>query len=131
MSASQNPAMSETIQAQTTQWLRRAAGVRGTLVRGIRFPDGTFITDGSHKSFPASALEAAWRVVADAFQVLQAQHLPPARLNWIYSRTILHCAQRADGAILVVIVTRKSAEVDPAGLNQLLLEFQTNVPPAA
>lgn len=120
--------MSKAIQDQTTQWLRSAPGVRGTLVRGIRFSDETFVTDVPNQNFAASALEAAWRVVADAFQVLHAQHLPPTRLTWVYERTILHCVQRTDGAILGVIVTRKPAEVDLTGLNQLLTEFQTKEP---
>ena len=120
--------MSEAIQEQTTQWLRRAPSVRGTLVRGIRFADETFVSDVDSREFPVSALETAWRLVADTFEVLRAQHLPPTRLTWVYERTVLHCAQRADGAILGVFVTRKNLETDPAGLDRLLLEFQSLMP---
>ena len=123
--------MSEAFQDQTAQWLRRAPSVRGTLVRGIRFADETFVSDMDSRDFPASALEAAWRVVADAFQVLRAQHLPPSRLTWVYERTVLHCVQRTDGAILGVLVTHKSAETDPAGLERMLTEFQSLAPTAA
>jgi hypothetical protein len=122
--------MSKTLHDQTTRWLRTTPGVRGTLARGIRFSDETFVTDVNDPKFAAGALEAAWRVVADAFQVLRAQHLPPSRLTWVYERTVLHCVQRADGAILGVIVTRKHGEVDLTGLSHLLMEFQSNVPMA-
>jgi hypothetical protein len=122
--------MSEAIQDQTTQWLRMAPGVRGTLVRGIRFADETFVSDMISREFPLSALETAWRLVSDTFQVLRAQHLPPTRLTWVYQRTVLHCVQRADGAILGICLTKKSTETDPAGLDRLLSEFQSLVPPA-
>ena len=122
--------MSEAIQDQTTQWLRMAPSVRGTLVRGIRFADETFVSDVDSRDFPTSALETAWRLVSDTFEVLRAQHLPPTRLTWVYERTVLHCVQRADGAILGVFVTKKSTEADPAGLDRLLTEFQSLVPPA-
>ena len=85
--------------------------MRGTLVRGVRFADQTFVTDMDSRDFTANALEQAWRVVDDTFQVLSAQHFPPTRLSWVYERAVLHCVQRSDGAILGVFLTRKNAEV--------------------
>lgn len=123
--------MNEASADQTIRWLRRAPSVRGTLVRGIRFADETFVSDVDSRDFPVSALEAAWRLVADTFAVLRAQHLPPTRLTWVYERTVLHCVQRADGAILGVFVTKKKTETDPAGLDRLLTEFQSLVTPVA
>lgn len=123
--------MNQASQDQTIQWLRRAPSVRGTLVRGIRFADETFCSDLDARDFPVSALEPAWRLVADTFAVLRAQHLPPTRLTWVYERTVLHCVQRADGAILGVFVTKKKTEADPAGLDRLLTEFQALVTPVA
>ncbi len=122
--------MSEAIQEQTAQWLRQAQSVPGTLVRGIRFADATFVSDGDSREFPASALETAWRLVADTFAVLRAQHLPPTRLTWVYERTVLHCAQRADAAILGVFLPKKSTASDLAALDRLLTEFQSLVLPA-
>ena len=121
--------MSDAIQDQTTQWLRTASNVRGTLARGIRFADEKFVTDVDSQDFVVGGLEAAWRVVADTFQVLRAQHLPPTRLTWTCERTVLHCVQRADGAILGVIVTAKNAEADLTGLDRLLMEFQMQLAP--
>ena len=105
--------------------------VRGTLARGIRLADETFVSDGDDETFSASALQAAWRLVADAFQVLRAQHLPPSRLTWVHGRTVLHFVQRADGAIFGVIVKKRIADVDTNGLEQLLTGFQSQATPKA
>ncbi len=116
--------MSEQSKEQISQWLRAAPAVRGMLVRGVRFPDQTFVSDVDARDFPAAALEQAWRVVDDTFQVLSAQHFPPTRLSWVYERSVLHCVQRPDGAIFGVFLARKTTDVDTEGLNRLLSEFQ-------
>jgi hypothetical protein len=117
--------MSEESKEQISKWLRAAPAVRGMLVRGVRFPDQTFVSDVDARDFPLAALEQAWRVVDDTFQVLSAQHFPPTRLSWVYERLILHCVQRADGTILGVFLARKNTETDTEGLNRLLTEFQS------
>jgi len=116
--------MSEAGKEQMTQWLRTTPVGRGVLVRGIRFADETFVSDVDARDFPATALEQAWRVVADTFQVLQAQRFPPTRLTWIHEKTALYCAQRNDGAILGVFLSRKTPDVDPVALERMLAEFQ-------
>lgn len=117
--------MSEASKEQISEWLRTTAVLRGMLVRGIRFADETFVSDVEARDFPAVALEQAWRVVADTFQVLSAQRLPPTRLAWVHERTILHCVQRADGAIFGVFLSRKTADVDPVALEKIFAEFQS------
>ncbi len=117
--------MNPEAQEQLTRWLRALPALRGVLVRGIRFPDETFVTDFDSRDFPVAALEQAWRSVADTFQVLSAQQFPPTRLTWMYERTILHCVQREDGSILGVIVSKKGAESNPSDLDKLLQEFQS------
>ena len=84
----------------------------------------TFISDVDARDFSASALEQAWRVVDDTFQVLTAQHFPPTKLSWIFERAALHCVQRPDGAILGIFLARKNVEVDTVALTRLLAEFQ-------
>lgn len=108
---------------QLTKWLRTTRATRGTIVRGVRFADESFISDVDTKDFPALALEQAWRVVSDAFQVLTAQRIPPTRLSWVYEKAVLHCVRRHDGAILGIFVMRKAADLDMAGLNKMLAEF--------
>jgi hypothetical protein len=116
--------MSEKRKERIVEWLRAAPVVRGMLMRGIRFPDQTFVSDEDPKDFPAAGLEQAWRLVGDTFQVLSAQQFPPSRLSWVYERVVLHCAQRPDGAILGIFLSRRNVEADSAGLNRLLAEFQ-------
>ena len=109
---------------QIAKWLGRAPAVRGTLLRGVLFPDQSVVNDGADPDFPTSALEQAWRVASDTFQVLNAQRFPPTRLSWVYERAVLHCVQRKDGTLLGVFLTRKTAEADNDGLTRLLGEFQ-------
>lgn len=117
--------MSDKRKERISQWLRVAPTVRGMLVRGIRFPDQTFVSDMNTPDFPAGGLEQAWRLVGDTFQVLSAQQFPPTRLSWVYERMVLHCAQRPDGTILGVFLSRKNVEADSVGLNHLLTGFQS------
>lgn len=115
--------MSEPLQDKTARWLRSNVVVPGAIVRGIRFSDETFVTDVDTKEFPALALEQAWRVVADAFQVLAAQRIPPTRLNLVHERAVLNCVRRHDGAIMGIFTTRKAGDVDMNAVNRLLNEF--------
>lgn len=115
--------MNEETKQRITDWLRTTTPVTGALVRGIRFADQTFVCDFDSRDFPMSALEQAWRSVADTFQVLSAQHLPPSRLTWIYERALLHCVRRQDGAILGVFVSKKITATDRAALDRALEEF--------
>lgn len=115
--------MSEAAQTRITKWLRMTTGTRGTIVRGVRFADETFISDVDTKEFPALQLEQAWRVVSDAFQVLSAQRFPPTRLTWVYDRAVLHCVRREDGAVLGVFLGRRNVDPDIVGLNRMLVEF--------
>ena len=108
-----------------TAWLRGGPPLRGSLVRGVRFADETFVSDVDLPEFPGPALEQVWRLVADTFQVLSAQRLPPSRLTWTHEKTVLHCARRNDGAIFGVFLSRKTADGDPVTLEKLLGEFQT------
>jgi hypothetical protein len=116
--------VSADLKESITQWLHTTPTLRGVLVRGVRFPDETFVSDVDARDFPATSLEQAWRLVADTFQVLSAQRLPPSRLTWVHERTILHCVQRTDGAILGVFLSRKVTDTDPQALEKLLNEFQ-------
>src|SRR5262245_14502269 len=115
--------MTQANKEQLTKWLRDVPTVRGTLLRAVRFPDQTFVSNGAEKDFPASGLEQAWRVVSDTFQVLTAQRFPPSRLSCVCSRVTLHCVHRVDGVMLGVFSNRKAAEVDSEGLNRMLNEF--------
>ena len=116
--------MTEENKEQLRKWLRASVAARGTLLCSVRFPDQTFVREGAEKEFPTDALEQAWRVVSDTFEVLRAQRFPPTRLSWVYDRAVLHCVPRPDGTILGVFCVRKTSGVDSEGLNRFLNEFQ-------
>lgn len=117
--------MTEEAKQQITRWLEALPSLRGGLVRGVRFPDETFVSDFDSRDFPVTALEQAWRSVADTYQVLTAQQFPPSRLTWVYERTLLHCVMRADGAIFGMFVAKKGAEANQPEFDHLLTEFQS------
>ena len=114
--------MNEAIKEKIQQWLRATPVARGVLVRGVRFADETFFSDVEAWDFPTPALEQTWRITADAFQVLQAQRLPPTRLTWVHEKTAFHCAQRTDGAILGMFVSR-NGDADTMAVERMLAEF--------
>lgn len=115
--------MNEETKQRISEWLRHSPLTRGVLVRGIRFPDQTFVCDLEARDFPSSALEQAWRSVADTFQVLTAQRLPADRLTWVYEHAILHYVRRGDGAMLGLFVSKKHGQADPGEIERLLNEF--------
>lgn len=117
--------MTEDAKHQITHWLQALPSLRGGLVRGVRFPDETFVSDFDSRDFPVTSLEQAWRSVADTYQVLTAQQFPPSRLTWVYERTVLHCVQRDDGAIFGMFVAKKGAEASQPDFDRLLTEFQS------
>ena len=125
--AAQNPpgvGISEAMKEAATEWLRQTPSVRGVLVRGLRFADQTIVCDVDSRDFSVAALEQAFRSVADTFQLLLANQIPPVRLAWSYDRTGLHCARRADKTILGAFASAKTGETDLTNLHRQLLEFQ-------
>jgi hypothetical protein len=117
--------MIEDAKQQITRWLQSLPAMRGSLVRGVRFPDETFVSDFDSRDFPVTALEQAWRSVSDTYQVLSAQQLPPSRLTWIYERTILLCVMRGDGTIFGMFVAKKGSGANQPEFDRLLTEFQS------
>lgn len=121
-------AVGDALKEAATEWLRRAASVRGVLLRGLRFPDQTIVCDVDSRDLTAAALEQAYRAVADTFQWLLPRQIPSARLVWSYDRTALHCVRRADKTILGAMVSTKPGEADLPGLERQLAEFVTLAP---
>ena len=66
----------------------------------------------------ATALEPAWRLVAIRLRCC-ARNACPDAVDWMHERTVLHCAQRTDGAILGVFFPQGHGN-DPVALDKLL-----------
>jgi len=117
--------MSEQTKQQITAWLNQAPKIQGALMCGVRFADETLASDSDSQDFSVGAIEQAWRSIADTFRVLAAQQLPPTRLTLPHERAVLHCARRADGAILGVVIMKQQADADAELVKRLLEEFQS------
>jgi hypothetical protein len=105
-------------------WLAQLPTVRGVLASGVRFPDGTALSQSYSCDCPLAALEHAWRCVADTFEVLAAYQHPAARLRWRYELAHLHCARRKDGTLLGLFVTSRPADLDAPAVERLIAEFE-------
>ncbi len=113
----------EAMKAAATQWLLKLPAERGVLLRCLRFPDQTIVSDVDSRDLTSAALEEAYRAAADTFQWLLARQIPSLRLEWSYDRTSLHCVRRVDKTILGAMVSAKPGEVNLAGLERQLTEF--------
>jgi hypothetical protein len=105
-------------------WLAQVPAVRGLLASGVRFADGTALSQSYSCDCPMAALEHAWRCVADTFEVLAAYQQPATRLRWRYELAHLQCVRRNDGTLLGLFVTSRSADLDAAAVERLMTEFE-------
>ena len=116
--------MSDALKESATEWLRRAPSVRGVLLRGLRFADQTIVCDVDSRDLTVTALEEAYRAVADTFQWLVPRQLPAARLVWSFDRTTLHCVRRTDKTVFGAMASAQPGEVDLPFLDHQFAEFQ-------
>lgn len=107
------------------QWFEQSSPFQGILACGIRHPDQSGISKVWSDGFTEIAVENAMRCVADFFQVLQLNRLPPGRVRWSYARAFLYCERRADGTCIGFFTLRESESVDLDGLERMVGEFQT------
>jgi len=75
-------------------------------------------------AFPEIAMENTLRCIADLFQVLQLNRIPPGRVRWVYQGGLLHCERRADGVCLGIFTPRDVNSIDQRGLERFFAEFQ-------
>lgn len=88
------------------QWMQSKRGIPGVLGFGVYTASkGTFV-ESCVSTFPAQALENAWRCVAEAIPVLQLNRFPTARFRFIYHHAIVHCERRRDGTCLGIFAVR-------------------------
>lgn len=105
------------------QWLEHLAATPGLLACGVRFPDRNSLNRSWSAEFPNSALDHAWRCVADTFDVLRLNQLPEMRLRWVFSHAVLYAERRPDGVLLGLVTTRDPWGEDVSGLEQIVTDF--------
>jgi len=105
-------------------WLAQVPTVRGLLACGVRFGDGTALSQSYSCDCPMVALEHAWRCADDTFEVLAAYRQPATRLRWRYELAHLQCVRRTDGMLLGLFVTSRPGDLDAAAVERLMAEFE-------
>jgi hypothetical protein len=107
------------------RWLSQTMAVPGILACGIRFPDNTYLTQSFSQTFPAEALDNAWRCASDTFQVLKINFFPHERVRWVYQAAFLYCARRQDGICLGIFTAKEPLAFDPDEIERLIAEFRS------
>jgi len=106
------------------QWFEQSSPFQGILACGVRYSEQSASSKTWADGFSEMAVENALRCVADFFQVLAMNRIPPARLRWVYEGALLHCERRQDGTCLGVFTTKDVETVDLAALDRYFAEFQ-------
>jgi hypothetical protein len=113
------------------QWFEQSDPFEGILACGIRHPDQTAVAKTWADGYTEVAVENALRCVADCFQVLQFNRIPPGRIRWVYQGAFLQCERRQDGTCLAVFLATATESIDLLGLNRFFAEFQALAETAA
>jgi hypothetical protein len=117
--------MSADFKVAATDWFRAAPAAPGTLIRSLRFPDESVLTETLAPGYSSASVELAWRSVVDAFDVLAARRLVADQLIWTHEKTRLHCARRADGVILALLVPRQQPPAETKAAGNFIADFLT------
>jgi hypothetical protein len=108
----------------SNQWFEQSSPFQGILACGIRHPDQSAISKVWSDGFTEMAVENAMRCIADFFQIVQLNRIPPGRVRWSYEKAFVYCERRADGTCLSFFTLRDPAAVDLDGLERMFGEFQ-------
>jgi hypothetical protein len=117
--------MNADVKAAAADWFRSAPAVPGTLIRSLRFPDETVLTETLAPGYSVASVELAWRSVVDAFDVLAARRLVADQLIWTHQKTLLHCARRSDGVILALLLPRQQPPAETKAAGNFIADFLT------
>ena len=104
------------------EWIRSNLSVPGVLGFGIYTPGASSFVESCATTFPAQALENAWRCVAETIPVMQLNRFPTARFRFVYNQAVVHCERRRDGTCLGVFAV-KGHQFEQEDLYRLLGEF--------
>ena len=88
------------------QWLQSKRGIAGVLGFGVYTASKDTFVESCVSTFPAQALENAWRCVAETIPVLQLNRFPTARFRFVYHHAVVHCERRRDGTCLGIFAVR-------------------------
>jgi len=107
------------------EWFAKNSNAPGVLAFAAYLPDKTSLTHSCGPKIPQENLDTVWRAVLEAIPVLQLNHLPSARVRWVFSEGVVHCERRADGVCLGIFASQDSNAMVSPEVERLLTEFSS------
>lgn len=106
------------------QWVDFQAQRTGLFAIGILHADQTFHGQSCSSIYPALFLNNSWRSLKETFNaVRENKQFEALSLRWVYEHASLYAAQRMDGTVLGLYVSRDEQLVPRSEVEQLLNEF--------
>ena len=106
------------------EWLRMQARRTGVFALGVAHPDNTYAGQSCSSIYPSVFLNNSWRCLRETFDILrQEQQLEPLCIRWVYEHACLYAAQRPDGVVLGIYVSRDEQLVPRTEVEAILNEF--------
>jgi hypothetical protein len=104
------------------RWFSRTGRATGMLACGLRYPDGSTFSRTWELHLPETLLNDIWTRLIPMAEVASAE--TPETLRWTFDKSVVVAASRANGPTFFVLLSKKGAEVDVAGVERLLNEFR-------
>jgi len=105
-------------------WIKAQASRTGLFALGVAHTDGTFAGQSCSSIYPSIFLNNSWRNLRECFNTGRDQHqVTPVCLRLVFEHACLYAAQRSDGAVLGVYVSRDEQLVPRGQVEILLNEF--------
>ena len=113
-------------------WVHEQAQRKGLFAIGVMHPDQTFTSQSCSTIYQALFLNNSWRSLKEMFDAIrEQQQFEALSLRWVYEHTCLYAAQRADGTVLGLYVSRDEQLVPRAEVEKVLNDFLfLEAPPA-
>jgi hypothetical protein len=105
------------------RWFGRAARVQGAVAYGLRYSHGSAFSRTWEARLTESVLIELWNRLAGIAEAATPDETPES-LRWSFNGGTVIAAARPDGVIFFVLTSRKTDDLDQAGLNRLLSEFR-------
>jgi hypothetical protein len=106
------------------EWVKQQGSRTGLFAVGVAHADGTFSGQSCSSIYPTIFLNNSWRCLKETFTAVQKSHqFEPLCLRWVYEHACLYGAQRPDGTVLGVYVSRDEQLVPREQVEVLLNEF--------
>ena len=106
------------------EWVGQQAQRTGLFAIGVIHPDQTFSGQSCSSIYPQIFLNNSWRSLKEMFNTVRnEQQFDALSLRWVYEHASLYAAQRMDGTVLGLYVSRDEQLVPRSEVEQLLNEF--------